>query len=75
LIHYVLRSGIEKALDSVARRVRNCIMVHHPRTGQNLLMTRADRLNGGTGTPPVSQWSESGEGILGAKEGRGMWVW
>jgi hypothetical protein len=50
-------------------------MVHHPRMGQNLLMTGGDRLNGGTGTPPVSQRSESGEGILGAKEGRGMWVW
>jgi hypothetical protein len=25
-----------------------------------------------SGTPPVSQRSESGQGILGAKEGRGM---
>jgi hypothetical protein len=38
-------------------------------------MAGADRLNGGTGTPAVSQRSESGQGILGAKEGTGMWVW
>ncbi len=50
-------------------------MVRHSSTGQNLLMAGADRLNGGTGTPAVSQQSESGQGILGAKEGRGMWVW
>jgi hypothetical protein len=35
----------------------------------------ADRLNGGTDTPAISQRSEAGQVILGAKEGRGMWVW
>ncbi len=38
-------------------------------------MPGADLLNGGTGTPVVSQRLESGQGILGAKEGRGMWLW
>ena len=38
-------------------------------------MAGADLLNGGTGTPAVLQRSESGQGILGAKEGRGMWLW
>ena len=35
-------------------------------------MAGADLLNGGTGTPAVSQRSESGQGILGAKEGKGI---
>ena len=73
LLHNALR--IEKALDSAARRAKSCSMVRHPSTGQNLLMAGADRHNGGTGTPVVSQRSESGQGILGPKEGRGMWVW
>jgi len=50
-------------------------MVRHPSPGQNLLMAGADRLNGGTDTPAISQQSEAGQVILGAKEGRGMWVW
>jgi hypothetical protein len=49
-------------------------MVRHPSTGQNLLMAGADLLDAPTGTA-VAQWSESGQGILGAKEGKGMWVW
>ena len=51
-------------------------MVRHPSTGQNLLMAGADRHNGGTVTPAVSQRSESGQGIMCAKEGIGkydMW--
>ena len=39
-------------------------------------MAGADRLDGGTGTPAVSQRSEVGRGKLGAKAGRGkydMW--
>jgi hypothetical protein len=39
------------------------------------MMGGTDRLNGGTGTTSVSQRSESGQGILDVKEGRGMWVW
>jgi hypothetical protein len=50
-------------------------MVRHPSTGQNLLMSGSDRLNGDTDTTEVSQRSESGQGILGVQEGRGMWVW
>jgi hypothetical protein len=50
-------------------------MVRHPSTGLNLLMSGSDRLNGDTDTTEVSQRSESGQGILGAQEGRGMWVW
>ena len=34
-----------------------------------------DRLGGGTGTSPVSQRSESGEGILGDKTGGVMLLW
>ena len=50
-------------------------MVRHPSTGQNLLMTGTDLLNGGTDTP-VSQLSEAGQGIMCVKEGIGnydMW--
>ena len=50
-------------------------MVHHPRTGWNLLMTGSDLLDGDTDTPVVSQRSESGSGILGVKEGRSTWLW
>ena len=49
-------------------------MVRHPSTGQNLLMAGADLLKAPTGTA-VAQLSEAGLGILGAKEGKGMWVW
>ncbi len=49
------------------RRSRSCRMVHHSNTGWNLLMTGFDLLDGGTGTSVVSQWSESGQGILGAE--------
>jgi hypothetical protein len=49
-------------------------MVRHPTTGQNLLMTGADLLDTPTGTE-VAQRSEAGQGILGDKEGKGMWVW
>ena len=49
-------------------------MVRHPSTGQNLLMSGEDRLKATTGTV-VTQRSESGQGILGVKEGKGMWVW
>ena len=75
LLHDALRSGTEKTMDSVARHVRSCSMVRHPSTGWNLMMAGADRLDGYTGTPAVSQRSESGEGILSVKEGRGMWLW
>ena len=34
-----------------------------------------DLLDGVTGTSVVSQRSESGQGILGVKEGRGMRLW
>ncbi len=68
-----LRSGTEKALDSAARRARSWSMVRHPRKGQNLLMSWADLLDAPTGTA-VTQRSETGQGILGAKEGKGMWV-
>jgi hypothetical protein len=50
-------------------------MSRHPNTGQNLLMSGTDLLNGGTGTV-VSQLSESGQGIMCTKEGIGkydMW--
>ena len=36
-------------------------------------MAGADRLDGGTGTPVVSQRSDSGQGILAAKAGRGKY--
>jgi hypothetical protein len=49
-------------------------MVCHPSTGQNLLMEGADLLKVPTGTA-VAQQSETGLGILGAEEGKGMWVW
>jgi hypothetical protein len=49
-------------------------MVRHPSTGQNLLMAGADLLKTPTGTAVVQQ-SETGLGILGAEEGKGMWVW
>jgi hypothetical protein len=49
-------------------------MVRHPSTGQNLLMAGADLLKTPTGTA-VAQQSETGLGILGAEEGKGMWVW
>jgi hypothetical protein len=39
-----------------------------------LLMTGDDLLDSPTGTT-VEQRSESGQGILGGKEGKGMWVW
>ena len=54
-------------------RTRSWSMVRHPSTGQNLLMTGADLLESPTGTV-VAQRSEAGQGILGAKEGKGMWV-
>ena len=39
-------------------------------------MTGSDRLGGDTVTPVVSQRSETGEGILGRKSGRGKYgVW
>ena len=79
LFHDVLRSGTEckteKTMDSVSRHVSSCRMVHHPSTGWNLLMTGSDLLNGDTDKPAVLQRSESGQGILGAKESRGMWLW
>ena len=37
-------------------------------------MAGADLLDAPTGTA-VAQRSETGQGILGAKEGKGMWVW
>jgi hypothetical protein len=73
LLH-ILRSGTEKTLDSHVRRVRRWRMVLHPRTGQNLLMSGIDLLESPTGTV-VAQRSEGGQGILGGKEGKGMWVW
>ena len=74
VLHNALWSGTEKALDSAARRAKSWIMVRHPSTGQNLLMAGDDLLNAPTGTA-VATWSETGQGILGAKEGKGMWVW
>ena len=76
LLHNALRSGTEKEMDSAARRARSCRIVRHPSTGLNLQMAGADLLDGGTGTPAVSQRSEAGYGILSAKEGIGkydMW--
>jgi hypothetical protein len=74
LLHNALRSGTDKALDSATRRTRSWSMVRHPSTGQNLLMSGTDLLDAPTGTV-VTQRSEAGQGILGAKEGKGMWVW
>jgi hypothetical protein len=74
LFHNALRSGTEKAVDSVDRHSSCWSMVHHPSTGQNLLMTGTDLLDTPTGTT-VAQRSDTGQGILGAKEGKGMWVW
>jgi hypothetical protein len=37
-------------------------------------MSEDDLLNVPTGTA-VATWSETGQGILGSKEGKGMWVW
>jgi hypothetical protein len=53
---------------------RSWSIVRHPSTGQNLLMSGADLLEAPTGTS-VAQRSEAGQGILGVKEGKGMWVW
>ena len=51
-------------------------MVCHPSTGLNLLMSGTDLLDGDTVTPEVLQRSESGQGILGVKGGRGgMLLW
>ena len=74
VLHNALWSGTEKALDSAARRAKSWIMVRHPSTGQNLLMAGDDLLDAPTGTA-VATWSETGQGILGTKEGKGMWVW
>jgi hypothetical protein len=41
---------------------------------EHLMMSGADLLDAPTGTAVVT-WSETGQGILGAKEGKGMWVW
>ena len=38
-------------------------------------MVGTDRLTGDTVTPPVSQRSESGQGILGVKTGTGILLW
>jgi hypothetical protein len=67
--------GTANATCAAARCVTLLTRCNHPRVGQNLLMAGADRLSGGTGTPAVSQRSESGQGILGAKAGRGMLLW
>ena len=74
MLHNALWSGTEKALDSAARRAKSWIMVRHPSTGQNLLMAGDDLLDAPTGTA-VATWSETGQGILGTKEDKGMWVW
>ena len=74
LLHNALWSGTEKALDSAARHAKSWSIVRHPSTGQNLLMAGADLLNAPTGTA-VAQRSETRQGILGGKEGKGMWVW
>jgi hypothetical protein len=47
-----------------SRRSRSCSMFRHPSTGWNLLMSGVDLLDGDTGTPTVSQQSESGQGLL-----------
>jgi hypothetical protein len=67
LFHNALRSGKEKAMDSDSRHERSDRMVRNSRTGQNLLMTGTDLLNGGTVTV-ISRRSESGRGIMCAKE-------
>jgi hypothetical protein len=48
-------------------------MVMSVGVGRVLLMAGADLLNAQTGTV-VAQRSEAGQGILGPKEGKGMWV-
>ena len=74
-------SGTFKTIGSVNTTctVSRCVMFltrwNDPRVGQNLLMSRDDRLSGDTGTPSESQRSESGCGILGVKGGRGMLWW
>ncbi len=75
LIHNALWSGTEKTLHSAARHTRGCNMFLHPITGQNLLMSGTDLLNGVTDTT-VSQLSDTGQGIMCVKEGIGkydMW--
>ena len=70
------RDPKEKEMDSDDRRVRSCRIVRHPSTGLNLQMEGTDLLDGDTGTPTVSQRSESGYGILSAEEDIGkydMW--
>jgi hypothetical protein len=47
-------------------------MVRHSSTGQNLLMTGADLLNGDTDTA-ISQRSEAGRGIMCDKEDTGKY--
>jgi hypothetical protein len=44
-----------------------------PEEGTEPVDDRVDLLNAPTGTA-VAQRSEAGQGILGAKEGKGMWV-
>jgi hypothetical protein len=65
--------GTANATCAAARCVTLLTRCNHPRVGQNLLMARADRLDGDTGTTVVSQRSESGLGILAAKAGRGKY--
>ena len=60
---------------SGSRRSRNCSMFRHPITGWNLLMSGVDLLDGDTGTPTVSQQSESGQGLLCVKEGHKTANW
>jgi hypothetical protein len=64
-----VHSILLKALASTTRHAKSFSMVRHPSTGQNLLMSGTDRLNGGTDTPTISQRSESGQVILDSKEG------
>ena len=59
--------------DTSARCVTFLTRCNHPRVGQNLLITGNDRLGGGTSTSVVSQQSESEQGILGTKGGRGKY--
>ena len=60
--------------NSLHREIVSLDEMHPSEVGQNLLMAGADLLDAPTGTA-VAQRSETGQGILGATEGKGMWVW
>ena len=73
-------SGTVNTIDTykVTDTTDRCVMIWtryiHPKVGQNL-MVGDDLLDGCTYTSEVSQRSESGQGILGDKAGRGLLLW